>query len=215
MNPIQRWTDRKAGTTAERPVVLLLGGSPSTGSHTTAVIEAAALMLTELGADPLVWDLATQPLPIVDPSCHGRPELYADPYARKLGQLAAEVDAFVIASPMYHGSFSGAVKNALDHLDVTPFAGKPVGLLTHGENLSAVQACDALRTVVRAMRGIALPEQLVTVPGDFARTAEGSRVLSAAEAHDRLRSLCRALVEMAWRLGGAAVPAPAAGTPRT
>ncbi|MFB7501975.1 NADPH-dependent FMN reductase [Streptomyces broussonetiae] len=199
---------------SERPVVLLLGGSTSSGSHTTATIEAAALMLTELGAEPLVWDLAIQPLPIVDPSCHGRPELYTDPYARTFAQLAAEADAFLIASPMYRGSCTGAVKNALDHLDVTPLSGKPVGLLAHGENLSAVQACDALRTVVRALRGIALPEQLVTVPGDFARSAKGVRVLHTSAARRRLYALCRALVELAHRLAGTADPVPAAGPPR-
>ncbi|MFK4071365.1 NADPH-dependent FMN reductase [Streptomyces sp. NPDC029674] len=189
----------------QRPVVLLVSGSPTSGSHTTATTEAASRMLAELGADPQVWDLAAQPLPIVDPSRHGRPDEYADPYARKFARLAGEADAFVIASPMYHGSFSGVVKNALDHLDTSPLAAKPTGLVAHGANLSAVQVCDGLRTVVRALRGIALPEQLVTVPGDFGRTAEGHRVLQGVRARRRLDALCAALVETTGRLRAARV----------
>ncbi|WP_186319050.1 NADPH-dependent FMN reductase [Streptomyces sp. SAJ15] len=183
-----------------RPVVLLLGGSPSPRSHTAAVIGAAAGVLTELGAEPLVWDLAARPLPIVDASCHGRPELYADPLARQLSPMAARADAFVLASPTYHGSYSGALKNALDHLDGHEMAGKPVGLLAHGENLTAVQVCDALRTVVRALKGVAVPEQLVTVPGDFERTGDGRRLLAAPAARGRLDVLCRSLVAVTRQL---------------
>ncbi|MEW2390442.1 NADPH-dependent FMN reductase [Streptomyces venezuelae] len=194
----------------QRPVVLLVSGSPTSGSHTTATIEAASRMLADLGADPSVWDLASQPLPIVDPSRHGDTDSYADPYARKFTQLAGEADAFVIASPMYHGSFSGVVKNALDHLDVSPLAAKPTALVAHGANLSAVQVCDALRTVVRALRGIALPEQLATVPTDFERSADGRRVLRGALARQRLHDLCTALVVTAERLRAPA-PAPHPG----
>ncbi|MEU2207326.1 NADPH-dependent FMN reductase [Streptomyces hygroscopicus] len=183
-----------------RPAVLLLGGSPSPRSHTAAAVGAAAGILAGLGAEPLVWDLAARPLPIVDVSCHGRPEAYADPLARRLSPTAARADALVLATPTYHGSFSGVLKNALDHLAGHELRGKPVGLLAHGENLTAVQVCDALRTVVRALKGMAVPEQLVTVPGDFDRVGNGQRLLTAPPALDRLDALCRSLVTVTRQL---------------
>ncbi|WP_263168791.1 NADPH-dependent FMN reductase [Streptomyces sp. SCSIO ZS0520] len=176
------------------PLVLLLGGSPSPHSHTAAALEAAAKALTWLGAEALVWDLATRPLPIVDPCCYGRPDLYADPLARMLPATAARADAFLLASPAYHGSFSGALKNALDHLDGRELRGKPAGLLAHGEDLDAAQVCEGLRTVTRALGAVALPEQLVTVPEDFGRLDDGGPLLTDPTALDRLTSLCHSLL---------------------
>ncbi|MFH8368357.1 NADPH-dependent FMN reductase [Streptomyces sp. NPDC018031] len=193
-----------------RPVVLLVVGSPGRGSHTAAAVDAAAGLLAPMGAEPLVWDLAVRPLPVVDPSCHGRPELYADPLAREFVPLVARADALLLASPTYHGACSGALKNALDHVDTPRLRGKPVALLAHGENLTAVQVCDGLRTVVRAMKGIAVPEQLVTVPGDFERLPDGRRLLSGAAARGRLGAVCRSLLTAARRC--AAEDAVGAGT---
>ncbi|MBW1598466.1 NADPH-dependent FMN reductase [Streptomyces sp. JJ38] len=179
--------------------MLLLSGSSSAGSHTAATVEAAAGTLRDRGAEPLVWDLAVHPLPILDAARHGRPELHADPLARELPALADRADAFVLASPTYHGSFSGALKNALDHLQDAQVRGKPVGLVAHGFNLSATQVCDALRTVVRSLGGLAVPEQLVTVPADFERVA-GHRTLTAPVAAERLTGLCEAVLGLAGRL---------------
>ncbi|MDQ1007706.1 azobenzene reductase [Streptomyces sp. V4I23] len=184
-----------------RPQVLMISGSPRNGSHTAAVLRAGANCLVEEGADPLLWDLAAHPLPVVEAECHGRPERYGAALARKLPLLAARADAFVLASPAYHGAYSGVLKNALDHLDAGRLRGKPVALVAHGENLSAVQVCDGLRTVVRALRAVAVPEQLVTVPGDFAHPAGGGPELVAPAALDRLGDVCRALTSMACRTG--------------
>lgn len=194
-----------------RPAVLLLSGSPNPGSRVGTTVAAAARLLAERGAHPRVWDLAERPLPVVDPRWHGRPDAHPAAPARALAKLAQEADAFVLASPTYHGSFSGVVKNALDHLDVPALAGKPVGLVAHGENLSAVQVCDGLRSVVRALHGLALPEQLVTVPGDFAPGVGGERELRSAAARERLGRLCAALLDLTRRLGASADPVPASG----
>ena len=77
------------------------------------------------------------------------------------------------------------LKTCLDHLSIPDFAYKPVGLIAHGDNLSAVQACDQLRIVVRALHGLALPIQLVTTPDDFTSSDGGPR-LAAEPALQRL-----------------------------
>ena len=40
-----------------------------------------------------------------------------------------EADFFILGTPNYHGSFSGILKNALDHLNMDYFKMKPVGLI--------------------------------------------------------------------------------------
>ena len=53
------------------------------------------------------------------------------PGAEQFRSRLEDVDAFVIASPEYNGSFPGVLKNAIDwvsRLQNQPFAGKPVAL---------------------------------------------------------------------------------------
>jgi len=84
----------------------------------------------------------------------------------------------VQATPVYHNSFSGALTNCLDHLSIAEFTYKPVGLMAHGYNISAVQACDHLRIVVGGLNGLALPVQVVTCHGDFVTEEGGIRLVA-------------------------------------
>jgi NAD(P)H-dependent FMN reductase len=76
----------------------------------------------------------------------------------QLRERVARADGVVLATPVYHGSFSGLLKNALDQLTGDAFAQRPVGLLAAaGGPRSGSSACDQLRCVVRAMGGWATP----------------------------------------------------------
>jgi FMN reductase len=70
----------------------------------------------------------------------------------------------VIGSPGYHGSLSGVVKNALDHLealrdDERPYLdGRAVGCVTTAYGWqAAVNTLTALRQIVHALRGWPTP----------------------------------------------------------
>src|SRR5205823_1525803 len=43
-----------------------------------------------------------------------------------------DADVVILASPVYRGSFTGALKNLLDHLPVDSLCGKPVGIVAMG-----------------------------------------------------------------------------------
>lgn len=76
----------------------------------------------------------------------------------QLRERVARADAVVLATPTYHGTFSGLLKNALDHLAGDAFAQRPVGVLAAGGGLrSGLVACDQLRSVVRALGGWSTP----------------------------------------------------------
>ncbi|MFL5963751.1 MAG: NADPH-dependent FMN reductase [Gaiellaceae bacterium] len=146
-----------------KPHILLIGGSHAKPSHTSALLRAAERSLAVRGATTWRWDIAQRPVtPIV-------PAGAVDEAARMLAGAAREADGLVVASPLYHGSFSGAVKDALDNLSSRELEGKPVALLSHSGSFPSTQALDHLRCVVRATRGLALPRQLVTVDADYLR----------------------------------------------
>lgn len=98
-------------------------------------------------------------------------------------------DAFVLASPDYHGSMSGALKNFLDYYWME-FAGKVFGYLcaSHEKGLTAM---DQMRTAVRQCYGWSLPYG-VAVNSDEDFDAEGN--IKNIGARSRLRMLGRDIV---------------------
>ena len=99
-------------------------------------------------------------LPLYDPKATSRT-------AEEAAFVAAvrEASALIIASPGYHGSISGVVKNALDLLEETardadrPYlADVPVGLIATAYGWQATgSTIAALRSIVHALRGWPTP----------------------------------------------------------
>jgi len=62
----------------------------------------------------------------------GRPlDRFTDDTARVVGAIG-EADAVLMASPVYRGTFTGALKNLLDLTPVDALRGKPVGIAAMG-----------------------------------------------------------------------------------
>lgn len=86
------------------------------------------------------------------------------PVARQLVAAVRDADGVIIASPGYHGSVSGLVKNALDYLEDlrddarTYLSGRAVGCVTTAYGWQAtVTTLEALRSIVHALRGWPTP----------------------------------------------------------
>ena len=135
----------------------------------------------ERGAETRLLDLHALDLPMY------RPDETAETDAVRQAEEAVNwADAFVLASPDYHGSMSGAMKNFLDYF-WTEFAGKVFGYLcaSHEKGLTVM---DQMRTAVRQCYGWSLPYG-VAIHGDEDFDAEGN-VRTPAVAR-RLRMLAR------------------------
>lgn len=139
------------------------------------------------------WNLRDAPLPIANPEFHNDPAQHIDPTVRKLVTVADSCDAFVLSSPIYHNSYSGVLKNALDHLAIAQFYYKPVGLLGHGGNRSP-QAVDHLRIVVRGLLGFAITTQVCTASSDYRITDDGVYELEAEDILSRIERFTTELV---------------------
>jgi FMN reductase len=88
------------------------------------------------------------------------PFLYYQEHDKKTEILTAEkmvkwADAFILATPDYHGSMSGSIKNFLDYF-WSEFAGKLFGYIcsSHEKGLTVM---DQMRTAVRQCYGWSMP----------------------------------------------------------
>jgi FMN reductase len=73
---------------------------------------------------------------------------------------------------VYHDSFSGVLKNAVDHLGAEQLAEKAFGLVSHGGHRTT-QAVAHLQIVVRSVHGVPISTQLCTEESDFIIDAAG------------------------------------------
>ncbi|MDN8705000.1 NADPH-dependent FMN reductase, partial [Staphylococcus aureus] len=75
------------------------------------------------------FDLAERPLNQLDFSgtTHSTEEIKAN--AKDFQTKVMEADFLVLGTPNYHGSYSGILKNALDHINMDYVKMKPVGLI--------------------------------------------------------------------------------------
>lgn len=133
------------------------------------------------GAETRLLDLHAADLPMYRPDATAETDT-----VKQVEEAVNWADAFVLSSPDYHGSMSGAMKNFLDYF-WTEFAGKVFGYLcaSHEKGLTVM---DQMRTAVRQCYGWSLPYG-VAIHGDEDFDAEGNIAKPAVER--RLRMLAR------------------------
>ena len=145
---------------ALRPLIVGIGGAAREGSSTNRVLAASLARAAELGCETRMFEGAfLARLPIYEP---GNPARCAE--RLELVETVARADGVIVASPGYHGSISGLVKNALDTLedlrdDKRPyFHGRAVGTIITADGWQAAGgALTALRQIIHAMRGWPTP----------------------------------------------------------
>lgn len=142
--------------------IMLVCGSLHQASTTRASLQIVESVLRQAGVEVDFFDLRTNHFPLYDPDADDPPAV-ADFRAR-----ARLAQGFVLGTPEYHNGMTGALKNAVDYLGSAEFRGKPVGLLcSAGGGKGGMNALNDLRTVVRGVMGLALPEQAVVDEDDF------------------------------------------------
>jgi len=182
---------------ARSPRILFLCGSLGRPSHTLTTLLLVRKRLDEAGAETELWDVRERPLPIADPRYQGRERENPNPVTRALVGLADAVDGFVIGSPVYHNSYSGALKNALDNLGPAQMHRKPVALVSNGGGMRSVQPLDHLRIVLRAMGTFGSATHTATTGSDFIEDPESPTGLRLV-APDVLARIDTMVEELLW-----------------
>ncbi|RJQ70779.1 NADPH-dependent oxidoreductase [Pseudonocardiaceae bacterium YIM PH 21723] len=139
--------------------VVGIGGSVRADSQSERALDAALAGAEHSGATIYRFTGPDLLLPFYDPVCAERP-----PLARELVDRLRTADGVVLASPGYHGTVSGLVKNALDYIedlreDERPYLhGRAVGCVATAMGWqAAVNTLTALRSIVHALRGWPTP----------------------------------------------------------
>jgi FMN reductase len=137
-----------------------IGGSMAVPSSSLAALQVALTGAAEAGADIQLFDIRLLNLPIYMP---GATEAEAPEAALQMIEAVCEAKGVLWSSPLYHGTVSGAFKNALDWLhllsdrDPPYLSYKVVGLISTAGGVQGLQAVNTMEFVVRALRGWAVP----------------------------------------------------------
>jgi len=156
------------------PLIVGLGGTTADGSATERVLRASLDAAAALGARTLLLAGSDLDLPMYAPGPRGR-------RARALVQALHQADGVILASPAYHGTVSGLVKNALDHAEDLRHADRPylegraVGCIAvAGGAQAGATTLAALRSVAHALRGWPTPLGVAVDTSDRVFDASGA-----------------------------------------
>ena len=145
---------------ASKPVVVGIGGTTRANSSTEKALRFALGVCEKDGAETILFDGPTlDALPNYAPE---KPERCDE--ARDFVEAVRRADGIIVATPGYHGTISGLVKNALDYVedlredDRVYWSGMPVGCIATGAGWQGtVTALEGLRSVAHALRGWPTP----------------------------------------------------------
>ncbi|WP_228080481.1 NADPH-dependent FMN reductase [Streptomyces profundus] len=178
-------------------VVLGLGGSPRAGSTTERALRVCLEAAEQRGAVTRMIAGEKLNLPLYDPNVALRSDR-----ARYLVRQIAQADGIILATPAYHGTISGLVKNALDYVEDLRGADRPyftdraVGCLSVGQGWQGpASALAALRDTAHALRG--WPTPLGVTINTEAGVFEADGTFADTSLHNQLRVLGTQVVEFA------------------
>lgn len=136
-----------------------IGGTQRPGSSSETALRVALEAASTRGATIECFAGPDLELPLYNPVLPDRTE-----EAGALIEAVRNADGFILASPGYHGTVSGLVKNALDYVEDTVkddrpyFDGRPVGLIAVAYGWQgAANTLRTLRDITHALRGIPTP----------------------------------------------------------
>ena len=144
----------------KKPFILGLGGTTNSISSTEQALAIALQAAEDAGAETALFG---------SDRMMALPHYRSDPAGlndtgEELVALVRRADGLILASPGYHGTVSGLVKNAIDYIEETArderiyLDGLPIGLIVTAYGWQAVgSTLAALRSIVHSLRGWPTP----------------------------------------------------------
>ncbi len=140
--------------------ILIISGSVRAGrkSHDVAV-ELQKRFISHGMVDTHILDLAAYNLPVLEEKFIAGRDMPAG--LAEIQQKLDKAEAMVFLSPEYHGSYSGALKNALDYF-WKEFTRKPIGVVAVASGkYGGINASTEMQQLVLSLGGFPLPYKLL------------------------------------------------------
>ena len=184
-------------------VAVLLGSVTPPGRLSSALAGAQG-RLQAAGHEVTLSDLGRLRLGFAD----GRPIEQLTDDTATLVRGIAEAGAVILATPVYRGTLTGALKNALDLLPVEALLAKPVGIVAMGATLHHYLGAEShLRDILAWFGAFTLPTAVYLSSADF---RDGLLGEAGAGALDALFGAAAALAAFAPKLQAGPAPLAAA-----
>jgi FMN reductase len=173
-----------------------LGGSLRRTSNSRAALQQALAGAAAAGAETRLLDLRELDLTMYDPDDDAPGDA-----AAQLIESCYSADGLIWSSPLYQGTISGALKNALDWLHVLgrrdpPYLhDKVIGLISAAGGTQGLQAINTMEFAVRALRGWAVP--YVVPVASAARVFDASGAIKNESVEAQLSMLGKEVVRVA------------------
>ncbi|CAI3790354.1 NADPH-dependent FMN reductase ArsH [Pseudomonas sp. MM227] len=174
-----------------KPRILLLYGSTRERSFSRLMVQEAARLLEEFGAETRIFDPSGLPLPDDVPVEHSK--------VQELRDLVLWSEGQVWCSPERHGAMSAVFKAQIDWIPLALGAVRP----TQGKTLAVMQVCggsqsfnvvNQLRVLGRWMRMFTIPNQS-SVPKAYMEFDDEGRMKPSAY-YDRVVDVMEELVKL-------------------
>lgn len=178
--------------------IVAISGSLREGSYSYLALQAVAQRLRGLGTEVEILDLRQMNLPF----CNGE-NAYPDyPDVEVLRSQVQSADGLILATPEYHGSVSGVLKNALDLMSFDHLSDKVTGLISVLGGQSNSNALNDLRIIMRWVHAWVIPEQVAIGQAWNAFDEDGQ--LKDKKLAERFDQFAKSLLQYVQRLGQAA-----------
>ncbi len=133
-------------------------GSLTANSHTKQALGISLEEAKNAGAETSLIDLRNYQIPMLN-SPFEYPK--SKQHLSELVKILKKADGIIVATPEYHGSFSGALKNLLDWMGFDEFEGKMIGLIgVAGGSMGAINALNHMGVVFRQLHAWVVPQQV-------------------------------------------------------
>jgi FMN reductase len=175
-----------------------LGGSIASVSRSRAALQVALEGAASAGAETRLLDLRALDLPMYNPEDDEPTD-----GACELLEACHSASGLLWSSPLYQGTISGALKNALDWLRLLgdrepPFLhDKVIGLISTAGGTQGLQAINTMEFAARALRGWAVP--YVVPIASVARVFDDAGGVQDASVEAQLHMLGAEVVRVAQR----------------
>ena len=138
--------------------IVAVCGSLRDGGYTRLALRIALRGAEQVGAQTTLIDLREYNLSF----CDGRRDTASyPPDVARLRQELQAAQGIILGTPVYHGGYSGVLKNMLDLTGFHEFEGKMIGLVgVSGGRTGAAHVLSTLRAIGRALHAWVIPEEV-------------------------------------------------------